>query len=89
MIVLVTDGFYEWQNRVSEEFGLERLKDTIRQARDCSANEVIARLYTAVKNFSEGTEQKDDLTVVVIRRKTTATPKKTEAAQNELVALTT
>ncbi|HET6978909.1 MAG TPA: PP2C family protein-serine/threonine phosphatase [Pyrinomonadaceae bacterium] len=91
MIVLVTDGFYEWQNRGSEEFGLERLKDTIRQARDCSANEVIARLYAAVKIFSEGTEQKDDLTVLVIKRKTTAVAKKVgvEAAQNELVALTT
>ena len=89
MIVLVTDGFYEWQNRESEEFGLERLRDTIRASRDCSADEVITRLYTAVKNFSGGTEQNDDLTVVVIRRKTTAAAKKVEAAQNELVALTT
>lgn len=89
MIVLVTDGFYEWENPDSEEFGLERLKDTIRQARDCSADEVIARLVTAVKNFSRGTEQKDDLTAVVLKRKTTAAAKKPEAAQNELVALTT
>ena len=89
MIVLVTDGFYEWQNRGSEEFGLERLKDTIRASRDCSADEVIARLYTAVKNFSGGTEQQDDLTMVVIKRKTIAAAKKVEAAQNELVALTT
>ena len=69
MIVLVTDGFYEWQNPESEEFGLERLKDTIQQARDCSAEEVIARLYTAVKHFSRGTEQQDDLTAVVLKRK--------------------
>jgi len=89
MIVLVTDGFYEWQNRAAEEFGLERLKDTIRAARDCSADEVIARVYTAVKNFSGGTEQNDDLTMVVIKRKATAAAKKIEAAQNELVALTT
>jgi serine phosphatase RsbU (regulator of sigma subunit) len=89
MIVLVTDGFYEWQNRGSEEFGLQRLKDTIREARDCSADELIGRLYLAVTSFSEGTEQKDDLTVVVIKRKTTAAAKESEAAQNELVALTT
>ena len=89
MIVLVTDGFYEWQNRGSEEFGLQRLKDTIREARDCSADEVIARLYTAVKNFSEGTEQNDDLTMVVIKRKTTTAVEEPEAAQNELVALVT
>ena len=89
MIVLVTDGFYEWQNREAEEFGMERLKDTIREARDCSADEVIARLYTAVKNFSGGTEQNDDLTMVVIKRKTTTAVEEPEAAQNELVALTT
>ena len=88
MIVLVTDGFYEWQNPESEEFGLERLRNTICQARDCSADEVIARLYAAVKDFSRGTEQNDDLTVVVLKRKTTAAAKRVEAAENELVALT-
>ena len=89
MIVLVTDGFYEWQNPESEEFGLERLKDTIHQARDCSADEVIARLHTAVKQFSRGTKQQDDLTAVVLKRKVTTAPKRAQADQNELVALTT
>ena len=88
MIVLVTDGFYEWQNPESEEFGLERLEDTIRQARDCSADEVIARLHTAVKHFSRGTEQKDDLTAVVLKRKTTTVAKRVAEDQDELVALT-
>ena len=75
MIVLVTDGFYEWQNPETEEFGLERLKETIHQARDCSAEEVIARLYAAVKDFSKGTDQNDDLTAVVLKRNLlTATP---------------
>lgn len=89
MIVLVTDGFYEWENQDAEEFGLERLKDTIRQARDCSAEEVITRLYMAVKHFSGGTAQKDDLTAVVLKRKITVAAEKADAAQNELVALTT
>lgn len=89
MLVLVTDGFYEWQNPEAEEFGLDRLRDTIRGARDCSANEVIVKLYTAVKDFSRGTEQQDDLTAVVIKRKITSTAKRVAAAENELVALTT
>ena len=87
MIVLVTDGFYEWQNPEAEEFGVERLKDTIRQARDCTAEEVITQLYTAVKNFSKGTEQKDDLTAVVLKRKTTIAALRKEA-QSELLAVT-
>jgi serine phosphatase RsbU (regulator of sigma subunit) len=88
MIVLVTDGFYEWQNPEHEEFGLERLKDTIRQARDCSAEEVITRLYAAVQDFAKGTEQNDDLTAVVLKRKNTIGALKGEATENELVALT-
>ena len=70
MIVLVTDGFYEWENPQGEEFGVGRLERTIRQARDCSATDVIARLREAVENFCQGTEQKDDLTAVVLKRKT-------------------
>ena len=69
MIVLVTDGFYEWENPQGEEFGLERLDQTIREARDFPAEEVIARLRSAVESFCQGTEQKDDLTAVVLKRK--------------------
>ena len=34
MMVLITDGFYEWEDRNEEQFGLERLENTIREARD-------------------------------------------------------
>ena len=86
MIVVVTDGFYEWQNPEGEEFGLERLQETIRQTRDCSAQEVIARLHAAVKDFSKGTEQKDDLTAVVLKRKNTVTDKVAENESHVLVS---
>jgi serine phosphatase RsbU (regulator of sigma subunit) len=86
MLVLITDGFYEWQNPEQEEFGVERLRETIRAARDCAADEVIARLYKAVKDFSRGTEQADDLTAVVLKRKNTIAVQRDEAAQHDLVA---
>jgi serine phosphatase RsbU (regulator of sigma subunit) len=69
MIVLVTDGFYEWENPEGEDFGLSRLENTIREARDCPAEDVIARLRLSVESFCRGTEQKDDLTAVVLKRK--------------------
>lgn len=87
MIILVTDGFYEWQNPQAEEFGIERLKDTIHAARDCSPEEVIARLHTAVKGFSGGTSQNDDLTAVVLKRKITIAALWDESADDELVAV--
>ena len=73
MIVLVTDGFYEWENAKGEEFGLQRLESAIRQSVNCSADEVIERLRFAVEDFCGGTEQKDDLTAVVLKRKAVAT----------------
>jgi serine phosphatase RsbU (regulator of sigma subunit) len=68
MLVLVTDGFYEWENPNGEEFGIQRLESVIRQSHDCSAEEVIARLRSSVQSFCNGTEQKDDLTAVVLKR---------------------
>jgi len=69
MLVLVTDGFYEWENSKGEDFGLVRLERTIREARDSSASEIIEKLRAAVESFCQGTEQKDDLTAVVLKRK--------------------
>jgi serine phosphatase RsbU (regulator of sigma subunit) len=72
MIVIVTDGFYEWENANGEEFGLLRLESVILQSHDCSAEEVISRLRFSVEDFCGGTEQKDDLTAVVLKRKVNA-----------------
>lgn len=68
MIVLVTDGFYEWENPEGEEFGLRRLESVVLQSHDCSAEELISRLRFSVEDFCKGTEQKDDLTAVVLKR---------------------
>ncbi len=73
MIVLVTDGFYEWENANGEEFGLKRLESQILESHDCSAQELIARLRFSVEDFCGGTEQKDDLTAVVLKRKAVVT----------------
>ena len=68
MIVVVTDGFYEWENPTGEEFGLQRLEAVIHQSRDYNAEEIIAKLRSSVERFCKGTEQKDDLTAIVLKR---------------------
>jgi serine phosphatase RsbU (regulator of sigma subunit) len=70
MLVLVTDGFYEWEDPKCEQFGLNRLEAVIRESRDCSAEGLIEHLRSAVASFCKGTEQQDDLTAVVLKRKT-------------------
>ena len=69
MLVLATDGFYEWANARGEQFGAERLEKTIRESREKPAMEIISTLYQAVIEFSGGTTQADDLTAVVIKRR--------------------
>jgi serine phosphatase RsbU (regulator of sigma subunit) len=68
LLVLATDGFFEWTNPREEQFGVERFGEILRQAKDQAPHELIATLCRAVVNFSEGTKQQDDLTAVVIKR---------------------
>jgi serine phosphatase RsbU (regulator of sigma subunit) len=84
LLVLVTDGFYEWANRNGEEFGLARLEAVIRESRDYSATEIIARLRAAVAKFCQGTEQQDDLTAVVLKRKFAGHAAEFVSAQTEV-----
>jgi phosphoserine phosphatase len=69
VLALVTDGFFEWENPQGEEFGVARMETVLRESRDLPAEEIVIRLRAAVANFCEGTEQKDDLTAVILRRK--------------------
>ncbi len=68
MLVLITDGFFEWTNAQGEDFGLERLHQAIRAARGLRAAEVISSLHSAVIGFTGGTAQQDDLTAIVLKR---------------------
>jgi serine phosphatase RsbU (regulator of sigma subunit) len=69
VLVLVTDGFFEWTNERDEDFGFERLHAAIRAARDYPPDWLIAHLHEAVTTFTGGTPQSDDLTAVVLRRR--------------------
>ena len=68
LVLLATDGFFEWENDQGEQFGVRRMEDVIRASRDIASSEIIAQLYDAVTRFSSGTKQQDDLTAVVIKR---------------------
>jgi serine phosphatase RsbU (regulator of sigma subunit) len=67
VLVLATDGFFEWENDQGEEFGVQRMEGVVRASRDSAASEIITHLYDAVIRFSDGTRQQDDLTAVVIK----------------------
>ncbi len=68
LLVLVTDGFFEWANSQGELFGPKRLEEVIRASKEKQPKEIISALYQATIAFSGGTKQQDDLTVVIIKR---------------------
>ena len=71
MLLLFTDGFFEWSRPDGEQFGTDRLTDVVRRHRDLPVAEVIALVYAAVVEFSEGTKQADDCTAVIVKRVST------------------
>jgi phosphoserine phosphatase len=68
LLLLITDGFVEWRNQAGDEFGVERVLETIRRVSGVKPEEIIRELYRSVLVFANGTTQQDDLTAIVIKR---------------------
>lgn len=68
IVLLVTDGFFEWENPTQEQFGTKRLAEVIQRCSDSDPETIIAELYDSVRTFSQGAPQKDDLTAILIKR---------------------
>ena len=68
VLVLLTDGFYEWARADGESFGEDRVRDVVCRLRDRPATEIIEALYRAVVDFAAGARQADDLTAVIVKR---------------------
>jgi sigma-B regulation protein RsbU (phosphoserine phosphatase) len=69
VLVFVTDGVTEEQNRVREFYGEQRLLDLIRamDSSGLSARRIKEKVLKDVKEFSGPTIQDDDITVVVVK----------------------
>jgi sigma-B regulation protein RsbU (phosphoserine phosphatase) len=70
LLVAFTDGVTEAMNREGEEWGEERLIETVRGADQLPAAEIIHRIFGAVDSFRDGAEQRDDITLLVLRAAT-------------------
>ena len=67
MLVLVTDGYFEWANAREQAFGIERLMSTLEAHVDKPPQQSIAALNDAVRAFTAGTPQPDDLTALIVK----------------------
>ena len=68
-LVLYTDGVTEARNPEGDEFGEQRLFETIRTAGDCSAREIVDDVLAAIHQFAAGTVQHDDITLIAAVRR--------------------
>jgi sigma-B regulation protein RsbU (phosphoserine phosphatase) len=66
VLVLYTDGVTEAENRLGEEFGLERLSATVRDGSSLSAEDLMGNVYNAAAEFC-GDDFSDDVTILVVK----------------------
>ena len=80
ILVLLSDGIYEYNNGANEEFGETRVTDLIRANCHQSPKVLVASMLNAVAAFAGTAPQEDDITMVIVKRKGSA-----RAAQHSFV----
>jgi sigma-B regulation protein RsbU (phosphoserine phosphatase) len=72
VLVLLTDGIYEYHDAGGEEFGEQRVEELIRAQHRGPMAELGARLLRSVREFAGGAAQEDDMTIVLVKRESVA-----------------
>lgn len=73
MLLLYTDGVTEAMNPAMQLYGEQRLLDTLRQAAPETAKAATDAVLQSVTIFADGAEQSDDITMLCLRWKGSAT----------------
>lgn len=68
MLLMFTDGVNEAMNPQLEEYGDDRLENTLRSLAGSSCQETIDGVKKSVAAFTEGAEQSDDITIQALKR---------------------
>jgi sigma-B regulation protein RsbU (phosphoserine phosphatase) len=61
-----TDGVTEAENRLGEEFGMERLSATVRSSSSLPAEDLMVDIYNTAADFC-GDTFNDDVTILVVK----------------------
>jgi len=72
LLVLLSDGIYEYRNAGGEEFGELRVEALLRRHHALPAAELAAKILASVQAFAGNAMQEDDMTVVLVKRKADA-----------------
>ncbi len=74
ILVLLSDGIYEFENRQGAQFGEERVAELLRFHHRLPAAELARQILNATFEHGEGVSQQDDITLVLVRRLPGADP---------------
>jgi hypothetical protein len=69
VLLLYTDGITEAMNPDLDEYGVDRLKEVFQKCVHLSADEIVNAIRKSVYEFTEGSPQSDDLTILVLKAK--------------------
>jgi phosphoserine phosphatase len=72
VLVLLSDGIYEYCNSGGEEFGEARVQAVVAGHSGMSMAALAARLLAEVQAFAQGAPQEDDVTIVLVKREAAA-----------------
>ena len=70
ILLLLSDGIYEYRNAHNEDFSQERVEAIVRDHHRKPTAELASVLLESVRRFAEGARQEDDITVVLVKRET-------------------
>jgi phosphoserine phosphatase RsbU/P len=68
-LVLYTDGVTEALNSEGDEFGLERMAQSVRASANGGAPAIVKKVIEDVRNFADASPQNDDITLIAIRKR--------------------
>jgi sigma-B regulation protein RsbU (phosphoserine phosphatase) len=68
VLVSYTDGVTEAMQVDYTEWGMERFREVVKQSRQQSAEDIVARILWQVDSFVAGAPQSDDLTLWALKR---------------------
>ncbi|MCX6160613.1 MAG: PP2C family protein-serine/threonine phosphatase, partial [Ignavibacteriae bacterium] len=69
VLVLYTDGVTEAINSGKEEFGEPRLMQSVSDNFGYSSKIILDEIVSAINDFAVGTKQFDDITLIVLKKK--------------------
>jgi sigma-B regulation protein RsbU (phosphoserine phosphatase) len=67
-LVLYTDGVTETLNAEGDEFGLDRMMQSMRASANDSAQAIVKKIIGDVRDFTGSAPQNDDITLIAIRK---------------------